>query len=199
MGFEGGAAPIDQKKIEWKRLFVRAAGFGAGFAAVLCAILGFGSWYASRPKPPKPWNTGVLKAHFRDVRTSADGHFIFTYVIENTSDVDYRVDSDAGINLTIRHGGTLAMCERCLSLLTLPVYIPAKRKMLVPIKFNYTVPPELESQVKEAKQDAESGIVAEYVRTKFKGFDGFILYDDNNRFEIDFPRGWEKPAQAPAN
>jgi hypothetical protein len=187
--------PVSPKEIKkefgLKRLFMKAAGFGAGFAIVFCLTAAGVIWYAHRPVQPKPWNKTAFKAQFDRVYTSPKTkHFIFDYIIENTSDSDYRLNSTLGVNLTVESSGHLAMCEECLTLPTLPVFIPARQKMLVPIQLNYTVPIELETQLIGISEDAKSKAVKEYVDQKFKHLDGFILYDENNRFEIVFPKGW---------
>ena len=37
--------------------------------------------------------------------------------------------------------------------------------------------------------------VESYVTGKLSNLDGFVLFDTNNRYEIEFPSGWEKPAK----
>jgi hypothetical protein len=44
----------------WKRILLRSAGCGGGFAVVLSAILGTALWWSGRPAKPKPWNTQAI-------------------------------------------------------------------------------------------------------------------------------------------
>jgi len=54
-----------ERKFNWKVLFIKAAGFGAGFAVVLLVFAGTSIWYTSRPPKQKPWNTNALIAEYR--------------------------------------------------------------------------------------------------------------------------------------
>jgi hypothetical protein len=59
--------------MDWKRILLRAAGFGAGFALSLALILGVALWYESRPKPPKPWDAKTIRAEYDHVTGERGG------------------------------------------------------------------------------------------------------------------------------
>ncbi len=48
----------------WIRIVLRSAGFGAGFSLMLAIVAGGWSWYSSRPKPPRSWDTKAIEAHY---------------------------------------------------------------------------------------------------------------------------------------
>jgi hypothetical protein len=77
-----------------RRLLLRSAVFGAGFAVTLCLIVGGLVWYSDRPKPPTPWNTTALVAKGPPgFDVSRDGeHIEFNYLIENTANTDYKLN-----------------------------------------------------------------------------------------------------------
>jgi hypothetical protein len=188
-----GVMPVPEpvQKDGWKRLFIKAAGLGAGATVVfvICTLLFH--WYESRPKPPTPWNKQVLKAQFSHVTTTSNGHFNFFYVVENTALSDYRLNSTSEVDITIQSRNRLTMCEQCLALPELPIFIPAGRKMLVPIELKYSVPPELKAELAGSPDENEDKIVESYVKKKFVHLDGFIVYDQSTRLEIDFPDSWK--------
>jgi hypothetical protein len=184
-------SPNMYKGLDWRRRFLKAAGFGGGCAAVLCLLAIGLVWYSHRPKPPRPWNKAAFKSQFYRVYTSPETkHFVFDYVIENTTNSDYRLGSSSEFNMTVISDGHLAMCEECVTLPTLPIFIPAGRKMLVPIQLNSTVPSDLEIQLHGVTDEDGGKIVKKYVAMHYTQLEGFILYDEKNRFEIDFPKGW---------
>jgi hypothetical protein len=53
--------------VGWKKLVLQAAGFGAGFGALLVVIVGGWLWYESRPHKEPAWNNTAIKASFKDV------------------------------------------------------------------------------------------------------------------------------------
>jgi hypothetical protein len=46
----------------WKRIVLKAAGFGGGFAVVAAIILGVVASWSGRPAKPKPMNTHAVTA-----------------------------------------------------------------------------------------------------------------------------------------
>lgn len=76
----------------WKRMLLRVAGFGAGFAAVSALILGFGLWWLHRPAKPKPWNTTAITASFAQLSSEGENYtIVFVYTLQNNTDADYRI------------------------------------------------------------------------------------------------------------
>jgi hypothetical protein len=78
--------------VNWKRLILAAAGFGAGFAAFVAAIGAGVYWYANRPKP---WNKSALTATFAtlefDTRPQATSYKVdLLYDVQNTTQQQLR-------------------------------------------------------------------------------------------------------------
>jgi hypothetical protein len=48
----------------------------------------------------------------------------------------------------------------------------------------------LEIQLHGVTDEDGGKIVKKYVAMHYTQLEGFILYDEKNRFEIDFPKGW---------
>lgn len=183
-------SPEPVKKEFRKRLFIKAAGFGAGFALVFALSAGVGTWYIKHSKHIKPWNNQVLKAEFRSIGKTDSDTFAFQYVVENTSDNDYTLRSMAGVNLGVSSVGYVAMCNDCASLTLIPLFIPAHKKVLMPVQLNSAIPLELKTELSRGKQEDEDNIVLNYIKTHYQRFGGFVLYDENTRYEIDFPPAW---------
>ena len=47
------------------------------------------------------------------------------------------------------------------------------------------------------EQDLTPEAVAAFVREHYPNLNGFVLFDNENRYEIDFPNGWAQPAKGP--
>ncbi|HMD98142.1 MAG TPA: hypothetical protein VKM93_12545 [Terriglobia bacterium] len=76
----------------WKRLVIVSASAGAGFALMLAIIAGAVVLHSSHPRPPQPWNVSAIKATYDALKAEDDdGHLVFYYVLENTTDSDYRL------------------------------------------------------------------------------------------------------------
>jgi hypothetical protein len=77
-------------------LFIKAAGFGAGFAVAIALLIGAAYWWAERPTRQKPWNKNAIKAKYSDLIIARGDKTVlvtFAYAFENTSDFDYRLSN----------------------------------------------------------------------------------------------------------
>jgi hypothetical protein len=95
----------------WKRIAIRAAGFGTGFAIAAAVIVGAVVWGSSRPPKPKPWNTKAITATYDTLDTEGDANtFEFIYTLENNTDYDYRAEDENEIHLaaTLRKSRSLS-------------------------------------------------------------------------------------------
>src|ERR1035441_9449765 len=114
----------------WKKILLRSAGFGAGFALTLCIVGGGFIWYSERPRPPKPWNRNAITASGAPAfGVSSDGkHIEFSYSLLNTTNTDYKVDLDTQIKLMMKsQDGTFSLpLSTETASVTLPVFIPAE-------------------------------------------------------------------------
>jgi hypothetical protein len=171
----------------WKFALLKFAAFGAGFVVMLCAIAAGVLWYSHRPKPGKPWNETAIKATstgtlFTIQADRALGDF--RYSLQNTTDRDYRLPSDAKIMLRLPKD----MSYRDVPNMTWnhDLYIPAGQKVNVSITlpimysdFNFT----------KAMADDEKQL-APFMDRRMSEIDGFALFDPTNRYKVDFPCGW---------
>src|SRR6266849_883504 len=77
----------------WKRILLKAAGFGAGAVVGTAMVVALFFWYTTRPVKPKPWNRGAITADYYRVLTTdqPDSKMEFEYVLENKTDKDYEL------------------------------------------------------------------------------------------------------------
>lgn len=180
----------------WKRVLLVAVGFGAGFAGVLCAVGGGWIWYQARPKPPKPWNSAAIKAVFDDFDTSGEHNELnFYYVLENTTDFDYRLDDMHAAHFTgiFLSPKSLHQFSSPFETIELPIYVPARHRARVQIHFPYPTTFKLKSEATPEERKKYHEDVRGYVKDTFKNLGGFSLFDEGPRYEIDFPATWGEP------
>lgn len=180
--------PVSEPSL--RRVFVRFAGFGAGAVLALGLLRGAVVWFASRPRPPEPWNSTAITASFDDVSTEGDAStLVFSYVLENKTQVDYRLESQQVLLLQLKKEKILSQQDTGLSI-ELPIFLPSGRRQRVQIHVSVSCP-EREIENPTAQQrDAHRKAVAKYVRDEMPNLDGFTLFDRSSHYEIRLPRGW---------
>jgi hypothetical protein len=182
----------------WKLTLLRSLGFGAGFAVAFCAVAGSWIWYSQRPKPPKPWNKQAITAEYDFVRPDGDkNNLTFHYILQNNTDSDYRLDSDTGIEITGRlkqEKGFSAFANHYVTT-EYPVFVPAKSRVWISLTIPYPYPEKERDKPTDDERKQYTTNVVTYVTDEMGNLDGFALFDTLNRYEIDFPDGWEERAK----
>ena len=166
------------------------AAFGAGTAFALSLLVAGWYWYQSRP--PRPWNTQGITAEFDSVDVEGGDHtLVFSYVVRNHTSRDYRISSAAGVTVAgrrERHGDLTFGSESTIRL-DYPVLVPPRERAHVTIHLSYPCPGlQLEPDVTKENRDANRAKVAVCVANEFGNLAGFVLFDDRDRMQIDFPK-----------
>lgn len=180
-----------------KRIAVISASAGAG--AVLMAALVFGRvlWYSSRPERPKPWNSQAIVAKFD--YPDAEGKvgsktLVLYYTLENTTDFDYRMPKkdQLEINGRLRRENSLSASSGAISIDDDENFFPARQRRRFAIHLGYPIEVELGSEAK-TKEDhhREWQIIADFMKKDLPNLNGFVIYDQSQRYQIDFPNGWD--------
>jgi hypothetical protein len=79
-----------------KNVFLKCAGFGAGFAITTIAAVGLFAYVSSLPRLEKQWNTEAVKASFTELSlTDADNVYLnFSFALQNATGRDYSLPND---------------------------------------------------------------------------------------------------------
>jgi hypothetical protein len=181
--------------MDWKRIVLRSAGFGAGFALCLAFILGVTLWHQSRPKPPKAWDTKTIQAEYDRTTDQETSDIKFRYFVKNNGLEDYRISDAALVQLAVKmEKGQLTPFNRVVSIET-PIFIPAGQKTMVFIKMKTGT--RFQHQLPEHPTDVDEEQYRKFVIDYLNGTQiaGFVLFDEAERIEIDFPSGWKKPPE----
>jgi len=174
----------------WKSVFLKAFGFGVGFAFVLIAAATVWLWHASRPKLPSPWNKRAITATFDYVTTQGEAnHIVFIYTLQNETNQDYRLQSNVGVEMAARlsREKSISAIRGEDHTIEFPVFVPSGQRSRFSMEISY---PYNEKSAAGEDEFKHRDDVKAFVKSSYANLDGFVLYDDNNRYEIDFPKGW---------
>src|SRR5215831_1351425 len=168
--------------MNWKRLILATAGFGAGFAIVAVAIGGGIYWYANRPKP---WNKNALKATFATVEfntqpQAASYKVEFLYDVQNTTRHNYDFQpSNFTILAVLAEGNALSKefghYQAEEPRLDGPAFIPAQGKARIHILVAYEYPSEW-----TAKEKNDIAKVSKSFNLRLRELTGFVAFDQVN-------------------
>jgi hypothetical protein len=161
-------------------------------AAVLSAAAGYAvSRYRhgeSSSRPPAAWNSNAIKATFAGIQVreidSTNAEVIFFYDLENTTDFDYRIDNGPKTNFLsrLKSDGSLSSEEQ--PRLDHPAFLPARHRTHIGLEL-----------VRPFQWPAQNGAASdqqfrEFVKRQTSNLEGFVLFDENTRYEVDLRGGW---------
>jgi hypothetical protein len=179
----------------WKRLFIRAAGFGAGFALILCLTVGGWLWYSSRPEQPTPWDHKSITAEYDHPQIYGEkNHIMFGYILINHTAEDVRIESDAEVTYMLKAIGQNAISTMPKSAFKIdyPVIIPGHERVYFPLELNMSYKEaEKDGLPIEERRKFRKEIEA-FFRSKYENIGGFQLMVENKRMVIDLPGGWNE-------
>jgi hypothetical protein len=180
----------------WKRILFKSLGVGVGIGIGLGLAVGSYIWYSSRPQPQKPWDSKALTATFLTADTTGDdSHFRFSYILENHTNRDYRVNtSDLYLSAVLQEQSTLTGSGKGdVKLEQDSIFLPAKDHAQISIvlpSYRYAGLQQPADTASAEEHKKYHDAVKKYVDEKLPRLDGFAAFDDANRYRINFPRGW---------
>ncbi len=196
------APEAPKKEFNWKRLFIKAAGFGAGFALMLAVLAGVGIWYWNRPKPPKPWNDQAIKAEFDYADAEVEGEkntLVVFYTLENKTDFDYTISdtTEMKIGAQLERQNSFSVNNDGYVRSDLPLFVPAHGRVRYAVHLAYPYPEREDLNASPDESHDFKTRVAQFMTKEFTNLDGFTIYDERARFKIVFSGGWKKRASEP--
>jgi hypothetical protein len=173
----------------WKKIV--AVGLAACALLLLLMLVAarFGQNDASTsPNQPPPWNSQAIEGTLAGIRVQeidpTHAAVIFLYDLDNKTDTDYRLAKGPNIVVMsrLKSGGTLSADEPIT--LDSAAFVPARNRTRIALKVSHLF-----------NWPGQSGAYAErqfnqLVAGDVAGVAGFVLFDQTNRYEIDFPSAW---------
>ena len=185
----------------WKKILLRSIGVGAGLGIVLLLAMTLYVWWSGRPKE---WSSVAITAKPTEVTiTTADEmmHFRFRYALSNHTKDNYIVPmpEDAALMRKLPEDASLEKMSGADwdKSVTIPPGQTVNLRFDVPIVLGAfsTSSAELGMPSDNSSGQAPSKYI-EFVNTRLKEMNGFVLMDYGNRYRIELPSNWEGPKSA---
>jgi hypothetical protein len=148
------------------------------------------TWYSTRARGPQSWNVSALSATYvstelRQVDRGNASLFLY-YELENKTDFDYRLSDASGslVMSRLKSDGSLSSQEDVR--LSYPTFLPARQKARVALELRHSFgwPADNDSGLQDKLRD--------FVNQRLSAVDEFFLFDQADRVQIEFPRGWQE-------
>jgi|SRR5579872_4584389 len=180
-----------------KRIFLRATGFGAGFAILLVILSASIYCWLHRQKP---WNSTALKGKSATLAlTTQPSESAYTmemsFDVENTTNRDYDFDPyrltlmslDRDRNSLSKDIGTRQSGEPKFEG---PPFIPAHGTGRIIVRVGFLYPDNFTTQDKD-----DMSKIGPSINARFKEIRELVLFDRGESYRIDLPVDWGIPDQ----
>jgi hypothetical protein len=168
----------------WTRFLLLRVAAGAGFAVVLSVIIGVVMLFKSHSSSPTPWNTQAISATFDSVATEgADHTLVFYYILENRTSHDYQLPDPFDVTVMAKlKEGSLSLDNGAYKG-DQDLFLPANERARFGIHSALRVSDPGGAPPADGALDGS-------VNTLAPSLNGFVVFDQKNRYEIVMPKGW---------
>lgn len=172
-------------------------------AALLFLVLGRSSKQAVSPRQPEGWNSNAIRSSFEGVQVKeidpTHAALIFSYDLENTTNSDYHLSNDPEVVIMARLKSNSILKAEDSMQIDNSIFLPARNRARIVLEATYSFnwPTQMyPGQVGPVTQEKFRSFVA----GKAADLQGFILFDEVSRYQIELPSGWQElqPATAAA-
>jgi hypothetical protein len=147
-------------------------------------------------RSPKPWNSSAITARYVGAQLreldSGNAALYLAYEVQNHTDSDYQLADGPGalVMSRLRADGSLSSQQQVR--LSYPTFLPARQRarvaLEIPSPFGWPADGDPTFQDK----------LRDFVNQKLVDIQAFVLFDQADRFDIDFPSGWQELKMASA-
>ncbi len=145
----------------------------------------------------RPWNSTAITASYvgTQLRQIDSGNvtLYLAYEVQNHTDSDYRLaDGPQALVMTrLRGDGSLSSQQQVR--LSYPTFLPARQRARVALEIlsPFGWPAENDAAFQDKLRD--------FVNQKLQEAQAFVLFDQTDRFQIEFPSGWQELKLASAS
>jgi len=160
----------------------------AALLLLLMVVAGKSARNNSPVKQTPPWNSQAIEGIPAGIRVQeidpTHTEVIFLYDLNNRTDTDYRLTKSPNIVVMsrLKSGGTLSADEPIA--LDSAAFVPARNRTRIALEVShlFSWPGQTGAYAEHAFNQLVTGDVASVA--------GFVLFDQTNRYEIDFPAAW---------
>ena len=146
---------------------------------------------------PKPWNSTAITASYVGAQLreldSGNAALYLAFEVQNHTDSDYQLADGPGalVMSRLRADGSLSSQQPVR--LSYPTFLPARQRARVALEVasSFAWPTDNDSAYQDKLRDL--------VNQKLGDVQAFVLFDQADRFEIEFPSGWQELKMASAS
>jgi hypothetical protein len=174
-----------------KKIIISSIVGGVSIAVTIAIIFVIISWYENRPKP---WNKDAISATYDYIETEGEkNYFVCYYTLQNNTDYDYKFSdlTDILIMSKLKKQKSLSGNKESDTLKPdYPIIIPAKQRIRFAIHLQYPYDKTLKEDASKEERKAYRKDIEAFFNNKLQNLDGFVLFDERARYQIEFPKGW---------
>jgi hypothetical protein len=173
----------------WKKIVLRSAGVGGGFAVVAAIIVGIAVWWSGRPAKPKPWNTqAITPAGKNELEVQTRGqvfHLQPKCNLKNNTGRDYKMAAESGTLMSVNpdNGGLEKLDDATWD-----------RKIVIPagqtVNIKFDIPYNLDEYEETATDLADMKKLTAFADKRMERIKDLKFFDYIERYEIDCPNSW---------
>jgi hypothetical protein len=182
--------------VKWKKLALISVAGGVGVAVVVLGVLWGVGWRRVHAQPPRTWDSTTFQAIYVNAQLRqidrSNASVLLYYNIENTADSDYRLAEGEGLVIMRRLASDHTLSAEEAVHLSYGTFLPAKQRARIALEVPHAFDWPADSD--PARQEK----LREFVNQRLAGIEEFVLFDQANRFQIEFPKGWQDLPAAPA-
>ena len=158
-------------------------------ALLLAMAAGYGYFNYTRGKSPDPWNASAVTATYRSAQLRETGpsgaSLLLSYDLENNTEFDYTFTDAAGLVIMSRLKSNQSLSSQEDIRLDRSTFLPARQRARITLQLRHSFAwPAVDDPAFQNK-------LKEFVNERLAGVEEFVLFDQVNRCQIAFPRGWE--------
>jgi hypothetical protein len=170
-------------------------------AALLFLVLNPPPKQATVPKQLEGWSSNAIRSSFEGVQVKeidpAHAALIFSFDLENTTDSDYHLSKDQKVLIMGRLKSNGSFKAEDSMQIEDAVFLPAGNRARIALKVSYAFnwPTQMfPGQVGPLTQEK----FRRFVAGKVDDLQGFLLFDEAARYQIELPGGWQELQTATA-
>jgi hypothetical protein len=156
-----------------------------GAAALLFLALSKPSKPPTAPKQPEGWNSTAIRSSFEGIQVKevdpTHAALIFSYDLENTTDADYHLSNGPRVLIMGQLKSNTSLKPEDSMQIENPIFLPARNRIRIALQM-------FPGQVGPVTQEKFRSFVA----GKTADLQGFVLFDEAARYQIELPGGWQE-------
>lgn len=145
-------------------------------------------------KPADRWNSNAIASAFAGVQVreidAANSAVAFLYDVSNNSDNDYQLKKGPGVFIMGRLKSSGSLSSETQVSLSSSAFVPARKTTRIALEIAH--PFAWPSQMDPAAETRFRQLVA----SDMEDLNGFVLFDQANRYQIDMPGTWPQVQQS---